>query len=90
MRYEFLSDNINDQLEVLDAANSRLKKWLAKQDSVASKSKQDEMLATFFREEWVKRFGSPPSEEETKDRLRLLILILSQLLIALTLLLLTP
>ena len=67
MKYEFLSEEINEQLEILDIAKSRLESWLARQESVVSKSKQQGKLAEFFKEEWAKRKGSDPEEEEVEQ-----------------------
>jgi len=69
MRFEFLSDDINNMLEVKDIAENRLKAWLAKQDSVVSKKQQDEMLLQLFREEWQKKFNKAPSEDLIEEAL---------------------
>ncbi len=69
MKYEFLSDEINAQLEVLDIAKARLEVWLAKQDSEVDKSTRENKLAQFFREEWAKRYGSEPTEDEVEKNI---------------------
>ncbi len=63
MRFEFLSDELNDMIEVLDRAKSRLSDWLTRQENTVSKQEKDDLLLQFFREEWKKKFNKEPTQE---------------------------